>query len=220
MKTLFGMVSAVALTVALAGTAGAVDLASVSSIGDGPYYDSTVTVTENGQSRKIVVTNGEIIRNLCDSCTISMGGKEVQASGNDSVEMSGSSLTLLQAKNGYMKPSAKGRGADLVSASGIGDGPYYDTNVTIIENGQSRQLTLANGEMIRDVCTSCTIKFGGKEVQASANDTVHLSGSSVAVARGQTQVARLPASAEPEHDGTVDASAQASPHAGPEGSPD
>jgi len=220
MKTLFGMVSAVALTVALAGTAGAVDLLSVSGVGDGPYYENTVTVTENGQSRQIVLTDGEMIRNLCDSCTISFGGKEMQATGNDSVELAGSSMTLLQAKNGYMKASANGRGADLVAASGVGDGPYYESNVTITENGQSRQLTLADGETIHNVCTSCTISAGGKEVQASANDTVHMTGSSMAVSRAQTQVAQLPASAEPEYDGTVDADALASPHAGPEGGAD
>jgi len=94
MNSFLAMASAAALTLTLAAPAGAVD------IWDPRYGDdmehTNLTVTENGQSRTIVLMTGETIFNACTSeCTIQpQGGKAVTASNYDMVEVAGSSAKL------------------------------------------------------------------------------------------------------------------------------
>lgn len=94
MKTLYALASAAALSLSLAAPAGAVD------IKDPRYGDdmenTNLTITENGQSRNIVLMNGEILYNACTSeCTIQPeDGKAVTASNYDMVEVAGSSAKV------------------------------------------------------------------------------------------------------------------------------
>jgi hypothetical protein len=61
------------------------------------------------------------------------------------------------------------------------EGPMYDTYLTIIDHGQTRHITLMNGELTRNVCEDCTIEIeGGNEVHASGNDMVDITGSRIA----------------------------------------
>lgn len=54
--------------------------------------------------------------------------------------------------------------------------------LTITENGQSRTVTLMDGETIYNICNACTISAnGGKEVSASQHDMVEVRGASAQV---------------------------------------
>ncbi len=94
MKSLGVMISAAALSLAFAGSAGAVDLWET-SYGDGTMDDLNITITENGQERHLVLMNGDLLHNVCSECTIAVeGGKTVQASGADVVELRGTSVSV------------------------------------------------------------------------------------------------------------------------------
>lgn len=94
MKTLYVMVSAVAMSAALAGTAGAVDIRDTRS-GGGPMRAANLTIMENGQERHITLMSGAVLRNICGDCTIRIGdGDAVHASKDDMVEVRGASLTV------------------------------------------------------------------------------------------------------------------------------
>jgi hypothetical protein len=94
MKTLTTTVSAAALAFCLAAPAGAVDLRH-NGFGDN-METTNLVITENGQSREFVLDYGMIEYNVCSSeCTIqAQGGKPVTASGNDIVDISGSSAKV------------------------------------------------------------------------------------------------------------------------------
>jgi len=93
MKVLYAIASAAALTLSLAGPAGAVD---VTNPGVGDNMDNiNLTITESGQSRTITLMNGETLYDICKECTIRAGtGKEVTVSQNDMVEVRGSSAKV------------------------------------------------------------------------------------------------------------------------------
>lgn len=94
MKVLYATLSAAALTLSLAGTAGAVDLQDPSVLGD-DVNSTTVTITENGQSRQFILQTGEIAYDICKACTIKLeSGQEVQATEFDMVETNGSSIKV------------------------------------------------------------------------------------------------------------------------------
>ena len=68
---------------------------------------------------------------------------------------------------------------DLQDPTVVGD-DLNQTTVTIIENGQSRQVILQNSEVMYDICKACTIRLeNGQEVQASEFDMVETNGSSI-----------------------------------------
>lgn len=94
MKTFSTAASAAVLAFCLSAPAGAVD---VMHPGYGDSMDTTtLTITENGQTREFVLDYGMIEYNVCHrECTIQpAGGKAVTASGNDMVEVSGSSAKV------------------------------------------------------------------------------------------------------------------------------
>jgi hypothetical protein len=94
MKVLYATLSAAALTLSLAGTAGAVDLRNMDRHDTSIDYTS-MTVTEDGQTRHIDLADNEILYGVCTACTIRLAnGQEVQATGGDVVEFSGSSLKI------------------------------------------------------------------------------------------------------------------------------
>jgi hypothetical protein len=95
MKVLYATLSAAALTLSFAGNAGAVDLHDPSSADYVEY--TTLTVTENGQSKQIDLMNGQVLYDICKTCTIRLeNGQEVQASEFDMVETNGSSLKVIK----------------------------------------------------------------------------------------------------------------------------
>ena len=95
MKTLYAIASAAVLTLSLAGTAGAVDIHDP-SVGDN-MKNVMLTITENGQSRQIILMSGETMYDVCQECTIRPeGGKEVHASQNDMVEIRGASAQVFK----------------------------------------------------------------------------------------------------------------------------
>lgn len=116
MKTLHVMVSAAAMTLAMAGPAGAVDLWDTTISGEGPMWDNDLTIIENGQERHIVLMNGDMLRDACSECTIKVkDGNTVQASGNDLVEVRGSSLTVRHAPNASAASPRENQEAELRS---------------------------------------------------------------------------------------------------------
>ena len=95
MKTLFTMASATVLAFCLTAPAGAVD---VMHPGYGDNMDLThLIITENGQTREFALDYGMIEYKICNNeCTIQLrgDGKAVTASGNDMIEVAGSSLKV------------------------------------------------------------------------------------------------------------------------------
>lgn len=115
MKSLGVMISAAALSLAFTGSAGAVDLWET-SYGDGMMYDQNITITENGQERHLVLMNGELIRSICSECTIAVeGGKTVQASAADVVELRGSSISVRHSVADYAASPTAHQEAQLQS---------------------------------------------------------------------------------------------------------
>lgn len=94
MKSFYTAASVAALTLCLAVPAGAVDIMDP-RYGD-DMENTSLTITENGQSRTLVLMNGEILYDVCSSeCTIQpAGGKAVTASNYDMVEVAGSSAKV------------------------------------------------------------------------------------------------------------------------------
>jgi hypothetical protein len=102
MKTLGVVISAAALSLAFTGSAGAVDLWET-TYGDGFMENANITITENGQERHLVLMNGDLLHNICSSaCTIAVeGGKTVQASAADVVEVRGTSISVRHSSGAY-----------------------------------------------------------------------------------------------------------------------
>jgi hypothetical protein len=95
MKVLYATLSAAALTLSLAGTAGAVDIQNPSSADYVEY--NTLTIMENGQTKEIHLMNGQVLYDVCKACTIRLeNGQEIQASEFDMVETNGSSLKVIK----------------------------------------------------------------------------------------------------------------------------
>jgi hypothetical protein len=94
MKLLYSAAAAAVMTLSLAGVAGAVDLHDPTN-SDYQIDYNRVTVTENGQTRQIDLRNGEIVYDICKSCTIKLdNGQSIEASEFDMVETNGSSLKV------------------------------------------------------------------------------------------------------------------------------
>ena len=94
MKTFYTAASAAVLAFCLTAPAGAVD---VMHPGYGDNMDVThLIITENGQSREFALDYGMIEYKICNNeCTIQLkDGKAVTASGNDMVEVNGSSIKV------------------------------------------------------------------------------------------------------------------------------
>ena len=106
MKVLYAAAAAAALALSLPGVAGAVDLHDP-SFGD-DMENTNLTITENGQSRSIILMSGETMYNVCGgACTIRLdNGKEVTASDHDLVEVSSSSLKVFKFPRTLEKRSA------------------------------------------------------------------------------------------------------------------
>ena len=199
-RNLLGTTAAISLL--MIGTAAAVDITET-SIGDGPMDTTNLIVTEGGQSRQLTLITGETLYGVCqDNCTIQIvGGKKVEAKGNDLVSTNGSSLSVYNYKS---------TGVDITETS-TGDGPMQNVDMIVTENGQSRQLTLITGETLYGACQDdCTVQIvGGKTIQAKGNQVVSTNGSSLSassyVAQApqlQQQVAFLPSTDYDSEDGT------------------
>jgi hypothetical protein len=93
MNVLYAAVAAAALTLSLSGVAGAVDLHDP-SYGD-DMENTNLSITENGETRQLILMNGETIYDICKACTITLeNGKSVEASDFDLVETTGSALKV------------------------------------------------------------------------------------------------------------------------------
>lgn len=93
MKVLYAAAAAAALTLSLSGIARAVDLHDPSNGDD--MDNKNISITENGQTRSIILMDGETIYDICKACTITLeGGKSVEASDFDLVETNGSSVKV------------------------------------------------------------------------------------------------------------------------------
>ena len=132
MKTLGVMISAAALSLAFTGSAGAVDLWET-TYGDGMMHDANVTITEKGQERHIVLMNGDLLHNICSECTIAVeGGKTVQASAADVVEVRGTSISVRHASDAYAQSPQATQQAMLRSP----EKPMTGDEVDAISGGQ------------------------------------------------------------------------------------